>query len=75
MHLMDWNVYRQQVTAGVGGFLYLSGAEPLVLEDVTLMAGAWLYVADSARAVVAEVRAAAVQHRPQPRSGERTLLR
>jgi hypothetical protein len=22
MHLTDWNVYRQQVTAGVGGFPY-----------------------------------------------------
>jgi hypothetical protein len=66
MHLMDWNVYRQQVTAGVGGFPYLSGAGPLVLKDVTLMAGAWLYVADSARAVVAEVR-------PQRSSTARSL--
>lgn len=65
MHLMDWNVYRQQVTAGVG-FPYLSGAGPLVLKDVTLMAGAWLYVADSARAVVAEVR-------PQRSSTARSL--
>ncbi len=24
MHMMDWNLYRQQVTAGVGGFAKLS---------------------------------------------------
>jgi uncharacterized membrane protein YkgB len=34
------------------GFPYLSGGGRLVLKDVALMAGAWLVVADSARAVL-----------------------
>ncbi|WP_182180674.1 DUF417 family protein, partial [Methylobacterium radiotolerans] len=34
------------------GFPYLSGAGRLVLKDVTLMAGAWLVLADSASAVL-----------------------
>ncbi|AYO84624.1 reactive chlorine resistance membrane protein RclC [Methylobacterium brachiatum] len=34
------------------GFPYLSGAGRLVLKDVTLMAGAWLVLADSVRAVL-----------------------
>ncbi|MEE7505114.1 reactive chlorine resistance membrane protein RclC [Methylobacterium sp. C33D] len=34
------------------GFPYLSGAGRLVLKDVTLMAGAWLVLADSARAIL-----------------------
>ena len=34
------------------GFPYLSGAGRLVLKDVTLMAGAWLALADSVRAVL-----------------------
>jgi reactive chlorine resistance protein C len=34
------------------GFPYLSGAGRLVLKDVALMAGAWLVVADSARAIL-----------------------
>lgn len=39
---------------GAFGFPYLSGAGRLVLKDVVLMAGAWLCVADSARALVTE---------------------
>jgi reactive chlorine resistance protein C len=35
------------------GFPYLSGAGRLVLKDVLLMAGAWLVMADSARALLA----------------------
>jgi uncharacterized membrane protein YkgB len=35
------------------GFPYLSGAGRLVLKDVMLMAGGWLVLADSARAVLA----------------------
>jgi reactive chlorine resistance protein C len=35
------------------GFPYLSGAGRLVLKDVLLMAGAWLVMADSARAFLA----------------------
>ncbi len=35
------------------GFPYLSGGGRLVLKDVMLMAGAWLVLADSARAVLA----------------------
>ena len=34
------------------GFPYLSGAGRLVIKDVALMAGAWLVLADSARAVL-----------------------
>ena len=34
------------------GFPYLSGAGRLVIKDVLLMAGAWLVLADSARAVL-----------------------
>jgi uncharacterized membrane protein YkgB len=34
------------------GFPYLSGAGRLVLKDVTLMAGGWLVLADSARAAL-----------------------
>jgi uncharacterized membrane protein YkgB len=34
------------------GFPYLSGGGRLVLKDVLLMAGAWLVIADSARAVL-----------------------
>ncbi|KQO45451.1 hypothetical protein ASF24_11340 [Methylobacterium sp. Leaf86] len=34
------------------GFPYLSGAGRLVLKDVLLMAGAWLVIADSARAIL-----------------------
>ncbi|MHC2086435.1 reactive chlorine resistance membrane protein RclC [Methylobacterium sp. CM6244] len=34
------------------GFPYLSGAGRLVLKDVMLMAGAWLVIADSARAIL-----------------------
>jgi uncharacterized membrane protein YkgB len=34
------------------GFPYLSGGGRLVIKDVTLMAGAWLVLADSARAVL-----------------------
>src|ERR1700682_5593739 len=34
------------------GFPYLSGGGRLVLKDVLLMAGAWLVLADSARAVL-----------------------
>ncbi|MFE1603019.1 reactive chlorine resistance membrane protein RclC [Methylobacterium sp. ID0610] len=40
------------------GFPYLSGAGRLVLKDVVLLAGAWLVLVDSARAVL-EPRAAA----------------
>ena len=44
------------VLVGMGdaqhGFPYLSGAGRLVLKDVTLMAGAWLVLADSVRAVL-----------------------
>ena len=36
------------------GFPYLSGGGRLVLKDVMLMAGAWLVLADSARAVLAD---------------------
>jgi uncharacterized membrane protein YkgB len=36
------------------GFPFLSGAGRLVLKDVALMAGAWLCVADSARAILAD---------------------
>src|SRR5205807_3404325 len=35
------------------GFPYLSGAGRLVLKDVLLLAGAWLVMADSARALLA----------------------
>jgi uncharacterized membrane protein YkgB len=41
------------------GFPYLSGGGRLVIKDVTLMAGAWLVLADSARAVL--------RHRLTPR--------
>jgi uncharacterized membrane protein YkgB len=37
---------------GQHGFPYLSGAGRLVIKDVALMAGAWLVLADSARAVL-----------------------
>jgi uncharacterized membrane protein YkgB len=40
------------------GFPYLSGAGRLVIKDVVLLAGAWLVVADSARAVLTHRRAA-----------------
>ena len=43
------------------GFPYLSGAGRLVLKDVTLMAGAWLVLADSARAVLREASAPAAR--------------
>ena len=36
------------------GFPYLSGAGRLVLKDVALLAGAWLIIVDSARALLAE---------------------
>ncbi|MGN8097779.1 DUF417 family protein, partial [Methylobacterium radiotolerans] len=47
------------------GFPYLSGAGRLVLKDVTLMAGAWLVLADSARAVLREASAPAARA-PEP---------
>ncbi|GGF85634.1 membrane protein [Azorhizobium oxalatiphilum] len=36
------------------GFPYLSGAGRLVVKDVALLAGAWLVLADTARALLAE---------------------
>lgn len=36
------------------GFPYLSGAGRLVLKDVAILAGAWLVIVDTARAIVAE---------------------
>lgn len=36
------------------GFPYLSGAGRLVLKDVAILAGAWLIIVDTARAIVAE---------------------
>jgi uncharacterized membrane protein YkgB len=44
------------------GFPYLSGAGRLVIKDVALMAGAWLVLADSARAVLS--------HRLAPRPAQ-----
>lgn len=41
------------------GFPYLSGAGRLVLKDVTLLAGGWLVLVDSARAIL--------QHADEPR--------
>lgn len=38
------------------GFPYLSGAGRLVLKDVALLAGAWLIMVDSARAILTERR-------------------
>ena len=50
------------------GFPYLSGAGRLVLKDVLLLAGAWLVMADSARAVLASwVSVAATRARTQSR--------
>lgn len=49
------------------GFPYLSGGGRLVLKDVMLMAGGWLVLADSARAVLAHApRAASVFVRATP---------
>ncbi|GJE12654.1 MULTISPECIES: reactive chlorine resistance membrane protein RclC [Methylobacterium] len=42
------------------GFPYLSGGGRLVLKDVVLMAGAWLVVADGARAVLEDTAQASV---------------
>jgi reactive chlorine resistance protein C len=49
------------------GFPYLSGGGRLVLKDVMLMAGSWLVLVDSARAVLAHAPgAASVLVRPTP---------
>ena len=49
------------------GFPYLSGGGRLVLKDVMLMAGGWLVLVDSARAVLADApRAASVPVRTTP---------
>ena len=45
------------------GFPYLSGAGRLVLKDVLLLAGAWLVMADSARALLATWVSAAALNR------------
>jgi uncharacterized membrane protein YkgB len=42
------------------GFPYLSGAGRLVLKDVALLAGAWLIMVDSARALLRPVKGAEV---------------
>jgi uncharacterized membrane protein YkgB len=44
------------------GFPYLSGAGRLVLKDVALMAGAWLVIVDSARAILADRPWTALRH-------------
>src|SRR6202048_2456409 len=50
------------------GFPYLSGAGRLVLKDVMLLAGAWLVMADSARALLATwVSAAPARARTESR--------
>lgn len=78
MHMFDWTLYRQQVVAGVGGlvpalggaqhsFPYLSGGGRLVLKNVMLMAGSWLVLVDSARAILAHApRDASVLVRTTP---------
>lgn len=43
------------------GFPYLSGAGRLVLKDVTLLAGAWLIMVDSARALLLPAKGADVR--------------
>jgi len=49
------------------GFPFLSGGGRLVLKDVMLMAGGWLVLVDSARAVLAHTaRPAAVLGRTPP---------
>jgi reactive chlorine resistance protein C len=49
------------------GFPYLSGAGRLVLKDVLLLAGAWLVMADSARALLA-IRVSAAPSRGRTES-------
>ncbi|MBB3473542.1 reactive chlorine resistance membrane protein RclC [Sphingomonas sp. BK345] len=54
------------------GFPYLSGAGRLVLKDVALLAGAWLVLVDTARALLREDRSSAEIH--QLRSPPSALL-
>jgi len=45
------------------GFPYLSGGGRLVIKDVTILAGGWLVLADSARAILRQRPGRAVEMR------------
>ncbi len=56
------------------GFPYLSGAGRLVLKDVALLAGAWLIIVDTARALLATKEDATVSRLADPyRTGARRV--
>src|ERR1700710_1329210 len=52
------------------GFPYLSGGGRLVLKDTVILAGGWLLVVDSARAILAQLALAQMARHPEAESAD-----